>query len=226
RYGVATLFVFAALGLNSMGPAQSLPFTFFYAAVALSARVCGYGAALFSTLLSAAVVDFFLVPPRFSFALSRDNLLRMLFFALVSVLISSLARQKSTMQKLADEVRRQRAAIVESSEDAIFNKTLDGVVLTWNGAAEQLYGYKAEEIIGKNVAILAPPEKATEIHEILLRLRHGERIAHFETERVTKDGRRLHISLAISPVLDEQGTIVEAATIARDITERKRTEAA
>ncbi|HWC15714.1 MAG TPA: PAS domain S-box protein [Terriglobales bacterium] len=226
RYGTATLFVFAALGLNSIGPARALPFTFFYAAVALSARVCGYGAALFSTVLSAAVVDFFFMPPLFSFALDRDSLLRMLFFGLVALLISSLARQKSKMQKLADEIRRQRSAIVESSEDAIFNKTLEGVVLTWNRAAERLYGYRPDEIIGQNVAILAPPEKVAEIDDILQRLRRGERIAHFETERITKDGRRLYISLSISPVLDEQGTIVEAATIARDITERKRAEAA
>jgi len=226
RYGTATLFVLVALGLNSIGPAQSLPFTFFYAAVALSARVCGYRSALFSTILSAMLVDFFLMPPRFSFALSRDDLLRTLFFGVVAFLISSLARQKSKMQKLADERRRQFAAIVESSDDAIFNKTLGGVVLTWNQAAERLYGYRPDEIIGKNVATLAPPEKVTEIDDILQRLRRGEQIAHFETERVTKDGRRLNISLAISPVLDEQGTIVEAATIARDITERKRSEAA
>src|ERR1700746_247190 len=111
RYGTATLFVLAALGLNAINPARSLPFTFFYAAVALSARVCGYGAALFSTVLSAAVVDYFLLPPRFSFSLDRDNLLRVLLFGLVALLISSLARQKSKVQKIADEVTRQRAAI-------------------------------------------------------------------------------------------------------------------
>jgi PAS domain S-box-containing protein len=224
RYGTATLFVLAALGLNSINPARSLPFTFFYAAVALSARVCGYGAALFSTVLSAAVVDYFLLPPRFSFSLDRDNLLRVLLFGLVALLISSLARQKSKVQTIADEVTRQRAAIVESSEDAIYNKSLEGTVLTWNRAAEELYGYKPDEIIGKNVAMLAPPERASEVEEILRRLRRGERVAHFETERVTKDGRRLNISLSISPVPDEQGNIFEAASIARDITERKRGE--
>ena len=226
RYGTAALFVLAALGLNSIGPARSLPFVFFFAAVALSARVCGYGAALFSTVLSAVVVDYFLLPPRFSFALDRDSLLRVLFFGLVALLISSLARQKSKMQKIADEVTRQRAAIVESSEDAIYNKSLDGTVLTWNRAAEELYGYKPDEIIGKNVAMLAPPERAFEVDEILRRLRRGERVAHFETERLTKDGRRLNVSLSISPVPDEQGNIFEAASIARDITERKHAEAA
>src|SRR5258708_22836377 len=89
-----------------------------------------------------------------------------------------------------------------------------------------MYGYSPEEIIGKNVALLAPPDRPNEIAGILKRLRHGERTAHFETERATKDGRRINVSLSISPVFDEEGKISEAATIARNITERKRTEAA
>ena len=226
RYVTAALFVLAALALNSLGPVQSLPFMFFFAAVALSARICGFGAALFSTILSAAVVDFFLMPPQFAFAYRRNDLLRILFFGLVALVISSIAKQKSKAQKIADERTKQFAAVVESSDDAIYNKSLDGIVLTWNRAAEQLFGYTPSEIIGKNVALLAPPEKAIEVDEILQRLRRGERIGHFDTERVTKDGRRLHISLSISPIFDEQGTIVEAATVARDITERKHTEAA
>ncbi|PYY24040.1 MAG: hypothetical protein DMG62_04780 [Acidobacteria bacterium] len=226
RYGAAALFVLAALVLNSLGPAKSLPFIFFFAAVALSARICGFGAALFATILSAAVVDFFLLPPQYAFAYRGNDLLRLLFFALVALVISSIAKQKSKAQKIADERTKQFAAVVESSDDAIYNKSLDGIVLTWNRAAEQLFGYTPGEIIGKNVALLAPPEKATEVDEILQRLRRGERIGHFDTERVTKDGRRLHISLSISPIFDEQGTIVEAATVARDFTEGKRAEAA
>ena len=226
RYGAAALFVLAALVLNSLGPAKSLPFIFFFAAVALSARICGFGAALFATILSAAVVDFFLLPPQYAFAYRGNDLLRLLFFALVALVISSIAKQKSKAQKIADERTKQFAAVVESSDDAIYNKSLDGIVLTWNRAAEQLFGYTPGEIIGKNVALLAPPEKATEVDEILQRLRRGERIGHFDTERLTKDGRRLHISLSISPIFDEQGTIVEAATVARDFTEGKRAEAA
>src|SRR5712671_1845371 len=182
RYGAATLFVLAALALNSQGPIESLPFTFFYAAVALSARICGFGAALFSTILSAVVVDFFLMPPHFAFAYQRDDLLRLLFFGVVALIVSSIAKQKSKAQKVADERTKQFAAVVASSDDAIFNKSLDGIVLTWNRAAEQLYGYKPNEIIGKNVAMLAPPEKTTEIDEILQRLRRGERVGHFDTE--------------------------------------------
>src|SRR5947199_6275773 len=226
RYGAAATFVLLALLLQFLPAARVIPFTFFYAAVALSARVCGFGAAIFSIILSMSVVDFFLLPPQFSFMVGRNDLLRLLFFGMVTLVISSLAKKKSEAEKDADERRAQLAAVVESSEDAIFNKALDGTVLTWNRAAQETYGYRPEEIIGKNVAVLAPPEKSTEIAGILERLGRGERIAPFETGRVTKDGRRIHVSLSISPVFDEEGRISEAATIARNITDRKRTEAA
>src|SRR5437016_69890 len=226
RYGAAVIFVLLSLLLQFLPPARAIPFAFFFAAVALSARVCGFGAAIFSTILSMAAADFFLLPPRFSFVAGRDDLLRLSFFGIVALLISSLAKKRSEAEKDADERKEQLAAVVESSEDAIFNKTLDGTVLTWNRGAQQMYGYRPEEIIGKNVAVLAPPEKSMEIAGILERLRRGEKTAHFETERVTKDGRRIYVSLSISPVLDEEGKISEAATIARDITDRTRAEAA
>jgi PAS domain S-box-containing protein len=218
--------VLAALLLSFLPPAESLPFLFFFGAVTLSARVCGFGSALFATVLSAAAADFFLMKPRFAFAHTTSDLLRLLFFGLVAVLITSIAKQKSEAEKVAEEKRGQLAALVESSDDAIFNKALDGTILTWNRGAQVLYGYRPDEIVGKNVTVLAPPEKSTEIAGILDRLRRGERVAHFETERVTKDGREIDVSLSISPVLNEEGRIVEAATIARDITERKRAETA
>ena len=226
RYGVAVSFVLLALLLQFLPPARQIPFAFFFAAVALSARICGFGAAIFSTFLSAALADFFLLPPRFSFAVGGYDALRLSFFVMVALLISSLAKKKSEAEEDADERRAQLAAIVESSEDAIFNKTLDGTILTWNRAAQEMYGYRPEEIIGKNVALLAPPDRPNEIASILERLRHGKRTAPFETERVTKDGRRINVSLSISPVFDEEGKISEAATIARNITDRKRTETA
>ena len=226
RYGVAVSFVLLALLLQFLPPARQIPFAFFFAAVALSARICGFGAAIFSTFLSAAMADFFLLPPRFSFVVGGYDALRLSFFVMVALLISSLAKKKSEAEKDADERRAQFAAVVESSEDAIFNKTLDGTILTWNRAAQEMYGYSPEEIIGKNVALLAPPDRPNEIAGILERLRHGKRTAPFETERVTKDGRRINVSLSISPVFDEEGKISEAATIARNITDRKRTETA
>ncbi len=114
------------------------------------------------------------------------------------------------------------AAIVESSDDAILSKSPTGEILSWNSAAQRLYGYSADEVIGKPIRILIPPDRGGEEREILRRILAGERIARYETERVRKDGGRLAISLTISPVRDHNGGIIGASVIAHDITERKR----
>ena len=117
---------------------------------------------------------------------------------------------------------RLLASIVESSDDAIFSKTLDGTITTWNKAAEQIYGYQAGEIIGQPVSLLMPRDRANEMVEILERIRKGERVDHYETTRRTKDGATIVISLTVSPIHDSAGRIVGASAIARDITERER----
>jgi PAS domain S-box-containing protein len=116
------------------------------------------------------------------------------------------------------------AAIVSSSEDAIVSKTLEGVVTSWNGGAERIFGYAPEEMIGQSIKRIIPPELQAEEDEILARLRQGERIEHFDTVRLAKDGRRIDISLAISPIRDGVGNIVGASKVARDVSERKRHE--
>lgn len=118
------------------------------------------------------------------------------------------------------------AAIVESSDDAIISKNLDGTIRSFNAAAEQLFGYRAEEIIGQSVLVLIPPERQDEETEILARLRRGERVKHFETVRMTKSGERVDVSLTVSPVRSPSGEIVGASKIARDIREHKRDVAA
>lgn len=226
RYGCAALFVVLALLLNLIPVAgESLPFIFFFAAVALSAAVCGFGPALFATALSAITADYFFLPPRFVLAHSASDLLRVLFFVLVSLVISGLANRKSKAEQIAQLRRTHMAAIVESSDDAIYTKTLEGIITTWNRGAERLFGYKAEEIIGKNVAQLAPPEKQQEEAKIMERLNRGERIDHWETIRIRKDKSTVHISLTVSPLSDD-GKILGASSIARDITTRKISEEA
>ncbi len=116
------------------------------------------------------------------------------------------------------------AAIVESSQDAIFRKSLDGVIESWNAGAASIYGYRPEEIIGRPVSTLAPPDRKDEITAILEQIARGERVEHFATKRVTKEGRTIDVSLSISPVRDDTGRIVGAATIARDITEQRLAE--
>jgi PAS domain S-box-containing protein len=116
------------------------------------------------------------------------------------------------------------AAIVESSEDAIISKTPDGTVLTWNAGAERLYGYSAQEAIGRNMSFLLPPDRPDEENEILAAIRRGERVQHRETDRLRKDGKVIHVSVTTSPIRDRTGAISGASHVARDITERKRAE--
>lgn len=129
-----------------------------------------------------------------------------------------------TERKRAEHERAWLAAIVDSSSDAIASKTLDGIVTSWNPAAARLFGYQPAEIVGKPITTVIPPELHSEEAEILARLRRGERIEHYETVRLAKDGRRIDISLTISPVKGPDGTIMGASKIARDITQRKRNE--
>ncbi len=131
-----------------------------------------------------------------------------------------------TERRRAEEASARLAAIVDSSDDAIVSKTLDGIIRSWNAGAERLFGHTAEEVVGRSITLIIPPERIDEERAILERLRRGERVEHFETVRVARDGRRLDISLTISPIRDAEGHIIGASKIARDITERKRAEAA
>ena len=114
------------------------------------------------------------------------------------------------------------AAIVESSDDAIVGKTLDSVIRSWNGGARRIFGYERDEIVGKSVYTLIPPELHHEEPAIIARLLRGERVDHYETVRVRKDGARIDVSLSVSPIRDESGQIIGAAKVARDVTEAKR----
>jgi PAS domain S-box-containing protein len=128
-------------------------------------------------------------------------------------------------RKRGEEARAQLAAIVEASEDAIIGKTLDGTITSWNPAAARLYGYSAAEAVGQSVSLLYPPDRRDELPELLARVAQGESIAQFETERLRKDGTRVAVSVSIAPVRAVSGTVVGAAVVARDVTERKRAEA-
>ena len=118
------------------------------------------------------------------------------------------------------------SAIVQASEDAVIGKTLDGTIVSWTQGAEKIYGYKAEEILGHSISILVPPGKPDELPAIIKQLRRGQRIESYETTRVHKDGHLIDVSVTISPVKNKAGKVVGASAIARDITERKRAEAA
>ena len=118
------------------------------------------------------------------------------------------------------------AALISSSDDAIVLKSLDGVILTWNQGAMRMYGYTPDEVIGQPMAMLCPPERSGEIADILAKVRSGERISHYDTMRQRKDGTAFPVSVSVSPVNDEYGTTIGAASIARDITEQSQARAA
>ncbi len=141
----------------------------------------------------------------------------------------SFMQEELLMTNIAHQLRTETeqallAAIVNSSEDAIVSKNLDGIVTSWNLAAERIYGWKAEEIIGKSKALVIPPELPDELPSILRQVQAGERIEHYETRRVRKDGTYIDVAISVSPIRTPQRRIIGAATIVRDITERKRTE--
>jgi len=157
-------------------------------------------------------------------------------------IVLSAIRDISDRKKIAEELRRANeelhrrtteqlgeyrsrlASIVDSSEDAIIGKGLDGIITSWNKGAERIYGYTPEEVIGKHISLLAPSDRPDEIPEILQRLARGESVEHHESVRVTKDGRHLNVSISVSPLRDASGDIVGASAIARDITAQKRAE--
>src|SRR5262245_33439727 len=134
--------------------------------------------------------------------------------------------QDTSYWKVTEESRQWLGAIIESSDDAIISKNLDGIILSWNKGAERIFGYQEHEVVGKPVTVLMPPERYNEEQAILAGIRHGERFDHYETVRKHKDGTLIDISLSISPIKEAGGRIIGASKIARDITQRKRMEAA
>ena len=159
-----------------------------------------------------------------------------------SSIVLSVIRDISDRKRIEQELRRaneeldrrktrelresqsRMALIVDSSQDAIIGKNLDGIITHWNKGAEQIYGYAAHEMIGKHISTIAPPDRADEIGSILERIRHGERVEYFESVRVTKDQKKLNMSISVSPIFDTDGKVVGASTIARNITAQKRVE--
>ena len=214
-FAVLPFVIWAALRFGVIGATVA---TFVIAAVATVETTMGFGP--------------FAQDSAFTNALLLD-----IFFAILSVsgLILAIVieerehaerrRGQLILKQAAMRERLRLAAIVESSDDAIIGKDLDGIITDWNNGAEQLYGYSANEIIGKPISVLAPPERVGDFAEIIGTIRRGESIKHFETVRQTKSGNQIAVSLTVSPIVDPDGRIVGASAIARDISERKHQEA-
>jgi diguanylate cyclase (GGDEF)-like protein/PAS domain S-box-containing protein len=201
---------------------EQFRFLLFALAVVVSATG-GIWPGVFATLLSAAVADYFLIPPTHSLAISSSgDLVRLLLFCGVGLVITWITdRFQHT-----EETIRATAAIVESSAESIMRQGLDNTILSWNKAAEYIYGYSAEEAIGRSVSLIVPPDRMHELQDLVGRVHLGGSVQSYETVRVRKDGTEIDIALTLSPVPDRKGRIVGVSSIARDITERKHAEEA
>ena len=246
RYAVAVALTVGAL-LVRQWFLQTLElrnvFLTFYPAVILASLYGGLGPGLLSTILSAALVDYFFIPPLHQFSI-RDpaDVLGMGIFLLSCVMINGTveamhrAQARARRAEIATGVEAARVqeagakallgAIVETSNDAIVSKDLNGTIRSWNATAERILGYRADEIIGKPISLLLPPERVAEEERILEQIKQGEQVNNYDTVRLAKDGRRIEVSVTVSPLRNSAGEITGASKIIRDITERKQAEAA
>ena len=228
QYGGAALAVWVALSLWTFSPVLHRHlFVLLLAAVLFTARFLGFGPAVFCSLISTASLDFFAVPPYFSFGVhSASDVERLGVFLAISVFAGSLTRQKTLAESRAHRTNREMAAIVEYSCDAIYSTGPSGFITSWNRAAELLYGYSAKEIVGSPAAWLVPPERHDELECNLELLSAGGNVAPYRTEGMRMDGIRWPILLSMSPLRNMRGEIVGASFIARDISAEKQSEEA
>ncbi len=234
----------------AIAPLRAFPLLLGFPTVILSAWFFGMWGGVFCGLTEAVLVNYFLTKTELRFAIGdAPQDLRLVVFLLLSIfmgwIIRRLARQRMQQQlmlsnierQLADERERvsealrdsskrlgELAAIVDSSDDAIISKDLNGIITSWNAAATRILGYSATEIVGTPVLRLIPEHLHSDEKMILDSIRAGRRIEHFDTVRLAKDGRSLDVSLTVSPIKDEQGRIIGASKILRDISGRKQME--
>ena len=197
-------------------------FLLFFLAVFVSATG-GVGPGVFATLLSVAMATYFLVRPLRSFAISdpRDTI-PLLIFCGVGITITWITRRLHH----TEETLLAAAAVVESSGDSIMQQSLDNTILSWNKAAEDIYGYTAKEAIGRPILLIVPPDRREELQHLVERVHIGDSVQSHETVRIRKDGTHIDVSLTLSPVHDRKGRIVGVSSIGHEITERKQAEEA
>jgi PAS domain S-box-containing protein len=242
----AVALAFAVRALLDPILADNVPFVTFFAAAAIAAWYGGVGPGILAVTLGFLAAHHAFVSPGSDLATRRvaDLVAGVAYFATSGTIVALCATLRRSIQRSRDAMRDARAsererdrtaeallrtearlaAIVESSDDAIVGKTLEGIVTSWNGGAQRIFGYTAQEMIGQPIFRLAPPDRPDEIRAVLEQIRRGKRVEHFETERIRKDGERIHVSLTVSPITDSTGRIVGASKVARDVSDRKRIE--
>jgi PAS domain S-box-containing protein len=219
---------------------EGLPFLPFFIAVVAASAYGGFGPGVLAAALSTIAASW-IVPPEWlavGDVSATGALVRFIFVGAVVAWLNDRLRQARTVQEHAaariaaqeaslrdaDLAHRRLAAIVESSDDSILGLDMNGIITSWNRGAERLYGYTAAEAVGQPVTIVVPPERIDDEERMLARLRTGDRVEQFETERVRKDRSRFDVSVTLSPIMDASGRMTGASKIARDITDRRRAE--
>lgn len=199
-----------------------LPFGWFFLALLITARWAASGPQLLALFLGLLLGDLFFMSPRGQLGLETANdQINAIIYTCIGLTVVILARQaRESMAKGA-----QLASIVESSNDAIIGQSADGTILTWNAAAERLYGFLPGEIVGRSFAMLFSPDRLEDFQKILARVAHGERVSHFETQQQAKNGAPLDVSLTVSPVQNIGTQKVEISITARDVSQQKRAQA-
>src|SRR5215470_10274907 len=226
-YAGGAVAVWVGLSLWTLSPdLHREPFALFLAAIVVAARFFGFGPALFASLLSTACLHFVIFHRLALASASSDDLQRLTLFLAIAVLVGTLARQRTKAERAAERSMREMAAIVESSDDAIFSVNLDGKIASWNRGAEHLYGYTSEEAVGCAIRILVPAERQAEVDRHQQAITQGGHLGPYETERVRKDGTRVPIILTVSPLRNANGEVIGASAIARDISAQKLSEEA
>jgi PAS domain S-box-containing protein len=211
---------------------ERIPFTTYYPAIVVATLLGGFWLGSLASVLSGILAWWLFMPPTFGFSFDGGQISSVLAFLLVCILlVGAVAALNAAVDLLVVEIDNRRKAqlalqqletVAETSEDAIITKDLNGIITSWNEGAERIFGYSADEVIGKSISLLIPADRPDEEPAILERLRKGQRIKHYETVRQRKDGTLIDISLSVSPLADATGRIVGASKIARDITERSR----
>ncbi|HEY3108807.1 MAG TPA: PAS domain S-box protein [Chloroflexota bacterium] len=206
-------------------PLDGHPFPILLSAVMLSAWFGGLGPGMLATAVGILVVDYYFEVPLYSLAInSWGTLIRLLVFVAAALLISSLSAQLRAAERAAAAGRaaaEQLAGLITASEDAIVGATLDGVVLSWNPGAERLLGHLAADVVGRPVSLLVAPGAETELPRVLDQLRRGDRFGHYETAWIARDGRRVDVSVRVSPVVDADGRVGGGVIVARDLGPRR-----
>ena len=221
---------------------DSLPYVPMFGAVAAAVWLGGAGPGVLAAASGYVTCNYFFIEPRGELTLNGlTHLIGLAAYTLTCSLIlwfGQAARRAHfrAIQDASEQRRREQektqqlltarllSSIIESTDDAIVSKSLDGIIQSWNVGAERLFGYSAEQAIGRHISLIIPPDRLKEEDEIIVKLKAGQRIDHFETERQRADGRRLVVSLTISPLKDDTGTVIGASKIARDITAQRQAE--